>query len=245
MLNLSDWDANRLVIQNETETFKEWFNVSRLSWDYLALNPNPMAIQILDAHPYMINWSMLSGNSEGLNLFKRYDNTEDYYYKLSSNTSLEAIACLKDNPDKIFWYLLSANPSAIEIIDQHLALYPRNHIANKIHWQMLCKNPKAMHILRENEDIIDWGFLSFNSGAIELLEANQEKINWAGLSSNPQAIHLLTENPDKIHLYYLCQNPNAEDLIVERMSQILKDPKCCDVLSANPLIFKSNDYVLK
>jgi ribosomal protein L24E len=67
-----------------------------------------------------------------------------------------AIALLKENPDKINWYNLSRN-----------------------------KNAEAIALLKENPLQIDWTMLSLNPNAIELLKANPDKINWTYLSSNP------------------------------------------------------------
>jgi hypothetical protein len=69
---------------------------------------------------------------------------------------------LEQNPDKIIWYLLSANPGAIHLLEQK---------PKKINWSWLCTNP--------------------NPVAIKLLEQNPDKIDWTYLSANPNALHLL------------------------------------------------------
>ena len=60
------------------------------------------------------------------------------------------------NLEKIDWYNLSENPSAIKLLEA---------TPEKIRWAYLSGNPAI--------------------GAIKLLEANQEKIDWECLSANP------------------------------------------------------------
>ncbi len=84
---------------------------------------------------------------------------------LSENPN--AIELLKNNPTKIVWRNLSANPA-----------------------------PYAVKLLKENKTKIDWDYLSVNTNpyAIELLKANRNKINWPFLSENEAAIELLKDN---------------------------------------------------
>ena len=115
----------------------------------------------------------------------------DWNY-LSSNPN--AIDLLKENPTKIFWTFLSANPA-----------------------------PYAIELLKENQKRIDWFYLSGNSDdkAIELLREYIENIEWDQLSRNPNpnAIKLLKENPSKINWEELSSNPNAIDLIKNKINE--------------------------
>ena len=74
---------------------------------------------------------------------------------------------IQANPDKIYWYLLPSNPSAIHLLEAN---------PDKIDWFNLALNPGAIHILETNLDKIDWSWLSENPNAIHLLEANPNEI---------------------------------------------------------------------
>jgi hypothetical protein len=95
---------------------------------------------------------------------------------ITQSLRLEAI------PDKIDWYLLSTNPSALPILEAN---------PNKIEWSNLSQNPSALPLLEANPDKIDWFNLSQNPNAMRLIEANLDKINWSMLYRNPNAMHLL------------------------------------------------------
>ena len=79
--------------------------------------------------------------------------------QLSNNPSARAISLLEKNQDKINWYWLSLNPSALTLLEKN---------QDKIWWTQLSSNPSAR--------------------AIALLENNQDKIYWSQLSSNPLII---------------------------------------------------------
>ena len=52
----------------------------------------------------------------------------------------------KENPDKIDWKQLSANPGAIELLEDN---------KDKINWKYLAKNPRAVHLFKMNPDKIN------------------------------------------------------------------------------------------
>ena len=74
----------------------------------------------------------------------------------SWNSSEGAMQLLEKNPDKIRWWHLSENPSAMRLLEKNL---------DKIDWYFLSNNS--------------------SEGAIQLLEKNQDKINWDQLFKNP------------------------------------------------------------
>jgi len=76
------------------------------------------------------------------------------------------------------WFSLSANPSAIHLLESNL---------DKVEWSVLSVNPSAIHLLEANLDKVDWNQLSSNPNAIHLLEANLDKVCWVSLSENPKA----------------------------------------------------------
>ena len=53
--------------------------------------------------------------------------------------------------EKIDWWWLSKNTSAIHLLEQH---------PDKIHWPCLSENPSAIHLLEQNPDKINWHCLS-------------------------------------------------------------------------------------
>jgi len=93
---------------------------------------------------------------------------------------------LKENPEKIDWYLLSRNSNAISILENN---------KEKIDWYSLSYNKNAIKLLLENPEKIHYDELSYNSNAIELIEKNKEKIDWYNLSINPS---IFTYDYDKI-----------------------------------------------
>jgi hypothetical protein len=60
--------------------------------------------------------------------------------------------------DKVNWYWLSENPSAMHILQAN---------PDQIKWPNLCRNPAAIDILQENQDKIDWVYLSQNPAIFE------------------------------------------------------------------------------
>lgn len=135
---------------------------------------------------------------------------------------------LEQNLGKIEWRYLSANPSAIDLLNKY---------TSKISWQQLSANPAGMELLRKNPGKIQWEYLSenTNSEAIDLLEMNFEKISWLALSKNPAAIDLIMDNK-KFTIYYdqlccqnLSRNPAAIDLLEDYERHI-----CWRELSSNP-----------
>lgn len=101
------------------------------------------------------------------------------------------------------WNRVSANPDAIELIQQN---------ASKINWDELSKNSNAIELLLANPDKINWRNLSENTNpkAIDLLRKNPEKIEWNRLSRNINAIELLRDNPTKVDWNLLHSNQNPE-----------------------------------
>ena len=83
---------------------------------------------------------------------------------------------IKANPDKIDWFTLSVNPSAIKYLEKH---------PDKINYWALSWNIAAIHLIESNMDKIHWMGLSSNSAALHILKRNQSKIDWVQFSTNP------------------------------------------------------------
>lgn len=134
-------------------------------------------------------------------------------------------------PHYLDWKYLSANLSAIEMIEEALA---NPALSEKINWSMLSRNPAAMHIIEaalddpQNCDKISWEQLCENPNAIYILEGilngtrtyEKAKINWICLCRNPAAIHLIEAvwddyiKDDSYYIENLCTNSAAIHLII-------------------------------
>lgn len=108
--NLSN-EAMRLVSQN-IDKLDSWYSISQ----------NPFAIELLIQHVDKIDWQGLSSNPHPRALQLLMNHSEKIHYDgLSCNTNTLAIQWLekKENIDKINWYHLSSNPSAIDLLVKH------------------------------------------------------------------------------------------------------------------------------
>ena len=84
---------------------RSWINVDNLTQG-LSENPNPAAIKLLQKHPQLIDWELLSGNPNAIEMIKQNPDLIDWV-RLSGNPNPEAIKLLKQNPEKINWNQLS------------------------------------------------------------------------------------------------------------------------------------------
>ena len=196
---------------------------SPVYWGNISSNPNPNVIELLEANPDKINWSMLSANPNGIPLLKSNPDKINWA-NLSANPN--GIPLLQANQDKINWDNLSANPNGIPLLQSN---------PDKINWSKLSANPNGIPLLQANPDKIDWAKLSANPNGIDLLEANQDKIYWCYLSTNPNGIQLLKSNPELIQWDFLSGNPNPGGIDLLKQAQgFIFYFKFCD----NPGIFE-------
>ena len=121
----------------------------------------------------------------------------------------------------LVWGCLSANPSAIHLLENALAnpVFDGNRMqTNKLCQYHLSANPAAIHILKKNPKKIYWPHLSRNPAAIHIIEKEltkkKNKIHWSNLSQNPAAIHIIKDaladpaKSNKIDWPNLSRNPN-------------------------------------
>jgi hypothetical protein len=157
---------------------------------------NPNALHLVDAGFIKGNLHLLAKNTSSLAMKM----IEDYIYELSD----------------VAWENLSANPSAIHILEKNM---------DKINWVFLSSNPAAIHLLLKSQYKIYWYHFSKNTHplAIEHMRKNLEKVNWQNLSANPAAIELLKENQDKIAWYWLSKNPAIFEYNYSNMSKARTD----------------------
>ncbi len=169
----------------------------------MAKSHNPAVMAFLEAHPDIIDWTILSENvcEYAIRILEKHlDKIE--WRPLSYNPS--AIEIIKDNLDKIDWDAFSGNthPDAIIILEQNL---------DKINRLNLSSNPSAMKIIKNNLVGVDWSGLCMNTNpdAMQILEQNLDKIDRFNLSANPSAMYFLLKHPTLISYSGLLQNPNA------------------------------------
>jgi hypothetical protein len=176
----------------------EWIDPDTLDFSNLCRNPCAISFLSEPHNFYKINWNILSGNPNAIQLI---------------NNALEQY------PEKINWSQLSGNPGAISLLERHI---------DKIDWLMLSGNPGAISLLERHIDKIDWYRLSGNPSAIALLEQYPDKINWVTLSKNPEAIHLISNalehHPEKINWHFLSMNYKAIHLIEKELEKPSETP---------------------
>ena len=212
---------------------------------------------LLEYHMDDINWKNLCYKATDDTIIAIPDECLDWIY-VSANPTVTAIHRLKQNPHKIYWCSLLANPMAIDLIVEkfdkikklyYITLLSQNphpkaielltNNMDKIDWFYLSTNPSAWKLLQKCPEKIDWGGLSINtnSNAVTMLLANPTKIVWKvfNRNTNPMAVQYLKDHPAKIDWHELCLNASAEELIRENPDKIVWSS-----LSANPCIFEYN-----
>jgi hypothetical protein len=193
----------------EDREFNRLKHYEKISWR--ELSKNPKAISLLEKKwedekglkrndrreynklkkiGYIIDWTSLSVNVNAIDLIKRKIDEENKLSEKAYN-SLEPI-------EKINWWVLSANPEAIQLLEAN---------RDKIDWVQLGKNPKAIKLLEEE------------------LKVRPQNIYWYSLSGNPEAIKILNKNKDKIVWSIFSENQNAGELLRERIEFEEKLPK--------------------
>ena len=192
-------------------------------------NPNPAIIPLLEKYYPCIKLlyaeEMLLENPNALHLVNHC--VIPHLHILVKNTSPRAMQLvetylhlLKESD----WEKLSANPSAIHILEKNL---------DKLNWNILCSNPAAIHLLLKLPYRIYWFQFSKNTHplAIQHIRKNLEKVNWPNLSANPAAIELLKENQDKIVWYWLSKNSAIFEYNYSNMAKARTDVIREDLLS--------------
>lgn len=189
-----------------------------------GLSINPLALDILRAHPNKIRAHKLARNphpdadallqehlhkTSNLHLYNELKSIQPcnplnvkWYDRLALN---EIKAYLIKHSRELPNLSQSSNPEVIKFLEDNL---------DKVDWAVLSNNPidAALDILESNIDKINWILLSRNTNdrAIRLLESNIDKINWNQLchNTNSDAIRLLEGNLDKFELYLIASNTN-------------------------------------
>jgi hypothetical protein len=229
------------------EHYIEKINKNEVDWDSLASNSSLTHILI-----------------KNINKIVFYDDDDEHYmvstrYPKKYSVRSQSI-CANRNPlvmeiikNKIKFFgrngmqVLSANPSAIEILKKNLG---------KLEIQGLCRNPNAYDILVKDRDLEGtlkyfsyelcqnknpkifklfadnferfdtkrvWSRIVYNPLAIDIIEKNLDKLDkwaWTALAQMPEAIGIIEKNMDKINFDYLARNPAAKHIIEKNMDKI-------------------------
>jgi len=213
-----------------------------LEFDWLATNPNPKAIDYLDEHLGLIEWSNLWSNANAMELLKKNMVHVDWK-QICLNPHPDALGLIRAHHEyyiekwnkkhrripydmMLSWANLSQNPGAVEFLKD----YPVN-----ILWRIQQPpydpreddydypgNPYFESLVPDYE--INWSYLSQNpsDSAIDMLLQHPKMIDWSYLSNNTniRAIELLSENVDKIDWYWASANPSAMDLIEANLDRV-------------------------
>jgi hypothetical protein len=183
--------------------------------------------------PVHIKWiSSYCDDMSFLNKHKKYIN----FINLSSNPFINKLdeKILFDNIDKLDWWKLSKNKSAVNFLKK---------CPQKIIWKAACLNQSIEMVnwidelyLSKNLDMKDnWEFLSCNPTAIDILIKHKSFIN-NKINLNSKAVPFLKENPHLIDYKLLCYNNSKEaiELINQRIERGLIDDISFEYLSTNP-----------
>jgi len=232
---------------------KSWVDREQLHVHKLYCNPN--SFDYLTIHEPVLSYRLLSlcQNDDAVSSIPKKNIN---WINLSSNSCSTAIHILKQNINKIDWFLILRNPNAIDIILAHIDYYGNS---NAIDLFSCNTHPKAIEWLSTHPDLISWYYLSSNPNAMPLLLKYPEKISWDRLSQNPSSIDMLLENPDKIYWTNFSRNPHPKaieylkfnpDYIVwvmlstnpsaEELFLLYPNNWCWNQLSENPCIFTYN-----
>jgi hypothetical protein len=233
---------------------KKWVNYNKLSDHYLS--SNPLAIDYLTTHYYLIDWNSLSLNEEAMSLLINHPDKINWN-NLSLNKGMFYL--LSKNMYQINWLSLSKNPAAINML-----LHYNNSLHNYSNLYCFNQNPhpKAIDYLIQHPEYIIWDAVSLNIGARKLFDIfGYSKVDWLVLSGNPCVVDILLEKIDKIYWPYFNMNPNpkaveylkehpdlidwtfismnpyAEEIIIQNLDKVN-----WKTLSKNPCIFQFNMY---
>jgi hypothetical protein len=251
----------RLVAAGQRPTLShevaELLQPGRRCW-FLARNPSPEAMQLLQACPELIYWPWLSRNPapEAIAML-RANPSKICWHNMSYNTSAEAMCMLEQNLNKANSIALSTNssPAAVTLLTAHPEL---------VSWWGLAANPCAGSLIKTRPDrqfgaeiamnpspeaiklwpqvcymVRSWEYLSRNPApaAMSLLAANPEKVDMLQLSYNPspQAGSLLQANSKSI--FWAALSSNRGPCTIPLLEQHPEKAHWRN-LSSNPVIFK-------
>lgn len=133
----------------------------RLNWVSIGLNPNPIAMNLLNMKRSTICWPLLCSQKNAMDLFilpkyneEKFIDSNILFYKTHKRYKLD-------------WKILSSNPAAIHIIKEHLRFedtlpfdtFVNLNVSDKVNWSNLAKNsnPAVIPIIKKFiEDYIEY-----------------------------------------------------------------------------------------
>jgi hypothetical protein len=221
------------VLEQHIDNIKEIniaFNI--VDWNILSMNESDYALQILLNNQDNIVWDMFCYNTNRKAVELLLENQDKIDWKIiSQNTCPLIIEFITDNFYELYHLIdfewLSANPSAVNLLEQHPEI---------IDWCFLTENKNAYQLIKNNMDKIDMRsiFANENKKVLELFTACIGKnktsnfdYDYYVLSTNPYAFDTLIKYPQ-----YICWNI----LHINKLSlNLIKNYE-----TINPLIIKNN-----
>jgi hypothetical protein len=221
------------LLRDQIQLQKNGQSLTKIYWGLLAMNPNPEAIELLKENKEKIDWSVLSKNSNAIELLRDQIQLEENEPESRQNIDWQRLASNPD-PDAIDFVEQRLNSGKLTLgdIDFYLMINPSDK-AFDLHKRIIEKNPNPKQKLIKLINLARKSSNNPNNNAIDFLEQTQKEnpkeriIRWRDLSKNPcdSAIRLLTERvqfernnegDDEIDWSSLSRNPNAIDLLKEQ-----------------------------
>ena len=172
-------------------------HTNKIDWDSLSENTAPWATYLLEQHPEKINWYVLSGNpsTHAICMLRQEINRVNnltYTQKLLETCVETHMKCMdffmgtynyeKYVYTKIDWYHLSANPGAMELLEEEYTRNPQTHMVF---------------------DLLSFGVGGYLHSLSLYPPVHNHRIDDSGLIQNPKmnawAMNLLEETYTKNH----------------------------------------------
>lgn len=190
---------------------------SLIDWREFSKNRSPEAVDMMIKNIRKVSWDNLFENPAATNpILYSQEIVLHELANLAANPEMthvvrehmsEFLASCENDEDAetLFWYNLSCNPAAIDILEK----YPE-----KIEWYELSQLPEAMHMIEKK---LRFGFRNFlinglsqNPAAIDKLERLYKRgvVDWSNLSTNPAIFEY----------DYAAMRAEKEDLHMEMMA---------------------------
>jgi hypothetical protein len=186
--NYIPWSSLASNTSDEAIQFLEE-NYNNIDWKILSGNTNTKAIKLLDKmdieNQDNLDWNSICSNKNAIDIIDREFKESRRHWvirwaTLARNTNKRAIEMIKWklswDADKISWFELSSNPSAIQILLDN---------PDKIVWSKFSENtkindPRAIELLRKK--------IAEEKGKVKVSGGNY--LNWSSLSANPSIFKL-------------------------------------------------------
>lgn len=210
----------RTIYANNNHRYDEYY--SKIDWEYLYLNPNPLAKDLLLKYLEKHNMN-ISGIDIELQVQYNESHLDGYKEKVENILDTKTNLVEHGHVDLIEYEFDPDNDEEEEYdpdeeIDDYIDDDFEQHEWESF-WESLSKDPKEIELITKiltNDRYkyikhhINWHYLSENNKAIKFLKTHQYKIDWTQFSknSNPEAIKLLKNNQDKIDWYNFSTNPS-------------------------------------